>query len=127
MINGADDRGRQCTASCSCSQAMISGSISCSAGCEATLCSAAASITRMQPALITGHCSDISYGGGIVLVSGMTLQHVSCSSGDMPGLGMAQFCKYSDSRNLVLLWSAVQTTEDCVQNLANVVSSVCKW
>ena len=78
LINGADDRGRQCTASCSCSQAMISGSISCSAGCEATLCSAAASITRMQPALITGHCSDISYGGGIVLVSGVTLQHVSC-------------------------------------------------
>ena len=127
LINGADDRGRRCTASCSCSEAMISGSISCSAGCEATLCSAAASITCMQRALITGHCSDISYGGGIVLVSGMTLQHVSCSSGDMPGLGMAQFCKYPDSRNLVLLWSAVQTTEDCVQNLANVVSSVCKW
>ena len=78
LINGADDRGRRCTASCSCSQAMISGSISCSAGCEATLCSAAASITRMQRGLITGHCSDISYGGGIVLVSGVTLQHVSC-------------------------------------------------
>ena len=59
--------------------------------------------------LITGHCSDISYGGGIVLDSGMTLQHVSC----MQRLRMAQFCKYPDTRGLVL-WSAVQTTEDCV-------------